>query len=72
MKNKKRNKQKEAEEELLKSEAIKHAAKPQDATEDMLKSEAKKHAAKPRPPLYNQIDSHKWASKMEVFRLLSS
>ena len=31
-----------------------------------------KNAAKLRLSLYNQLDSHKWESKMEIFRLLSS
>ncbi len=46
------------------------------ADKELLESEAKKHAnehlAIPRISLHNQIDSHKWANKMEILRLLST
>ncbi len=40
--------------------------------EQPLETEAQKHAARSRSLLYNQIDSHKWANKMEIFRILAS
>jgi len=36
-----------------------------------LKELAKKHMNRPQLSLYNQIDSHKWASKMEMRHVLS-
>lgn len=40
--------------------------------EQLLKAEARRHIAKLQLPPHNQIDSHKWTNKMEIFRLLSS
>ncbi|MCK4753376.1 MAG: hypothetical protein KAS75_08010 [Planctomycetes bacterium] len=42
--------------------------------QQMLENEAQKHAVRSKVPFYNQIDPHphRWANKMEIFRILSS
>jgi hypothetical protein len=41
--------------------------------EQLQESRERKHTEKVKSSsLYNEIDSHEWVSKMEIFRLLSS
>ena len=47
-------------------------AKCDSAEERLLEDEVRKLAERCRSPLRNHIDSHKWASKMEILRILSS